>query len=139
MYSLCIPIQWKYTISNQNWPQILIIYACFKSQKWVLNFSSFSTNQNYCPNINRKTKFLVVWLLFFYIFHLSNGRPAVPSPDLLHYWRSGHDHDDIDDEKHYSHDDIEDESHNHHGDAFYEVHYEHIEVGDENRHKISQD
>ena len=102
-----------------------------------------------------------MWLLFFYIFHLSNGRPAVPSPDLLHYWRSGHDHDDIDDEKHYSHDDIEDEnkfnhdeiddenhyshddveyeSHNDHGNVFYEVYYEHIEVGDENRHKISQD
>ena len=33
----------------QNWPQILIIYVCFNSQKWVLNFSSFSTNPNYCP------------------------------------------------------------------------------------------
>ena len=24
-------------------------YALFNSQKWVLNFSLFSTNQNYCP------------------------------------------------------------------------------------------
>ena len=48
----------------QSWPQILIIYAYFNSQKWVLNFSSFSTNPNYCPYVHLMISIQILDFLF---------------------------------------------------------------------------
>ena len=50
-----------------------------------------------------------VWFLFFCLFHLSDPKLQLSPPDLLHYWRPGHDHHGDQDEDEDDHDDDDDD------------------------------